>query len=69
MFWFAFQLIYAPTISEISGKKDTNGLYINISQTKSKKCLSVGNFGILSVVIVYSRPQPILAYVEAWNIY
>ena len=30
-------------------------------QTKKKKCLSVGNFGIVSV----ARPQPTTAYVEA----
>ena len=31
----------------------------------SKKCLSVGNFWILSA----ARLQPTPAYVEAWNIY
>ena len=38
---------------------------------KSKKCLSVGNSGTLSVIyhLSVSSLQPTPAYVEAWNIY
>ena len=39
---------------------------------KNKKCLSVGNFENLSIVVdclSVTRLQPTLVYVEAWNIY
>ena len=49
-----FGLLFSkPTIFAIFGKKnvlDPNGPYISTIQAKIKKCLSVCNFGILSVV-------------------
>ena len=58
---------YVPTFFATSGKKvlDPNGPYIAVSDY-SKKCLFVGNFGILSVVICLSvaRLQPTPAYLE-----
>ena len=54
-------------VDKIGGK-----LYRHESD-KHKKCLSVGNFGILSVVIVaclsVAHLQPTSVYIEACNIY
>ena len=55
-FWFTFQQIYVPTIFSTSGKncpKSKWTIYKHESYQesyKSKKCQSVGNLGILSVV-------------------
>ena len=56
-----------PTIFATSGKKTRPkwAIYKYVLDN-SKKCLSVGNFGILSVVCLsVARLQPIPAYVEA----
>ena len=72
--FFLAYFLKTPTIFVTSGKKILypNGPWTIYSHEsgKKQKSLSVGNFGILSVVVALQLLQPIVVYVnvEAWSI-
>ena len=66
--WF---INLVPTIVASSGKKGLRPKWTICKSTNQKNIrnMTVGNFGILSVIIVWSASKPTPAYVEACNIY